>query len=151
MHFRNRNVSAPPVTPKVFSLDHGVSMQLPIQNCTFEFDCPRDYEKLSKTDDPDVRFCSECSCNVYRCKSLDELAEHSQSGRCVSLLLAPCTTDNTKDGDIVRITTGTFESFKATIQSVDHKNDLAEIMVHIFGRVTPFSVPLDTLVHDEQA
>lgn len=126
-------------------------MHLPIQNCSFEFECPRDYQRLAKTEDANIRFCSACSCNVYRCCSLDELAEHSQAGRCVSLVVTPCTSDNAKVGDIVRITSGTFEGFDATIESLDREQEAAEVMVHVFGRVRPTPAPFNTLAHAKQS
>lgn len=119
----------------------------PIQNCKFEFDCPREFAKLETTDDPNVRFCQHCSCHVYHCNTLRELAKHSQAGHCVSLAIKPCDPSNTRHGDRVRITSGTFENFDAEIEEVDPQQNSASIMVNIFGRVAPIWVPLDTLGH----
>jgi transcription antitermination factor NusG len=120
---------------------------MPIQNCNFEVDCPRHFDQLAETSDPNMRFCDKCSRHVYRCNSLQELTHHSQAGHCVSLVCKPCTDQNTRPGDVVRITSGVFENFDATIESLDKLSRSAEIIVRIIGRVTPMWVSLDTLGH----
>ncbi|MCR9118025.1 MAG: hypothetical protein NXI22_13905 [bacterium] len=45
----------------------------------------------------------------------------------------------------MRITSGYFENFEATIEDVDPAKNSAEVMVHIFGRVTPFWMSADEL------
>lgn len=122
----------------------------PIQNCRFEFQCPGSYSNLSETADPNVRFCSQCSTPVYRCTSLHELVAHTQAGHCVVLGVRRCSSENTRPGDVVHITSGTFENFEATIENIDAENDAAEVRVHVFGRVTPTWLPMETLGHVEE-
>jgi hypothetical protein len=58
-----------------------------IINCNwkFKFQCPRDWQGLRKTQDPNVRACESCLENVYLCMNEDELSRRSSSGQCVAL------------------------------------------------------------------
>lgn len=58
-----------------------------IENCRwkFQFQCPLTWDQLSATESPDIRFCSVCSQNVYRCDEHAEVIERAQLGQCVSL------------------------------------------------------------------
>lgn len=110
---------------------------LPIQHCSFEFECPQDFSKLVETKDSSIRFCNQCQKNVYLCLTTADLVKHSQAGHCVSLAVRPCSATSLKRGDVVRITSGTFENFDASIENVDPEKDSAQVILHIFGRVTP--------------
>ena len=58
-----------------------------IENCeyTVEYKCPLEWKNLKKTDDPQTRFCNECSKNVYRCKTADEMDEHINLNHCIAI------------------------------------------------------------------
>ena len=58
-----------------------------IENCeyTVEYECPLEWKNLKKTDDPQVRFCGECSKNVYRCKTEQAMYEHIQLNHCIAV------------------------------------------------------------------
>ena len=58
-----------------------------IENCeyTVEYECPLEWKNLKKTDDPQVRFCGECSKNVYRCKTEQDMDEHIQLNHCIAI------------------------------------------------------------------
>lgn len=60
-------------------------MGITIRNCTFAYRCDRKWAELTKSDNPDVRFCNECQKNVYFCRSDDELAEAVKQDRCVAI------------------------------------------------------------------
>ncbi|MDY3558063.1 TIGR02996 domain-containing protein [Gemmata sp. JC673] len=59
----------------------------PIENCdkVFEFPCPKKWEQLQGTDDPNVRHCGSCGEDVYYSQSLTEARTHAQMGRCVAV------------------------------------------------------------------
>ena len=59
----------------------------PIANCKFEFafQCPKRWTKLAKTADPDIRFCSTCSQNVYLCNSMEDVHRHASKGNCIAV------------------------------------------------------------------
>jgi hypothetical protein len=57
----------------------------------FEFECPRTWDSLARTSDPDVRHCDSCRHLVHRVQSDAELAAHAARGHCVSVLPDPYT------------------------------------------------------------
>jgi hypothetical protein len=57
-----------------------------IRNCTVNFQCPKLWERLAKTEDPKVRFCDYCFEQVHLVESEKELVEQSALGRCVAIL-----------------------------------------------------------------
>jgi hypothetical protein len=52
----------------------------------FEFLCPKTWEKLSLTDDADMRFCSVCRKDVFLCSTPEDFIEFGRSGKCVAIL-----------------------------------------------------------------
>eukprot|EP01113_Clastostelium_recurvatum_P025965 TRINITY_DN3117_c1_g1_i3.p1 TRINITY_DN3117_c1_g1~~TRINITY_DN3117_c1_g1_i3.p1 ORF type:complete len:381 (-),score=38.26 TRINITY_DN3117_c1_g1_i3:114-1256(-) len=59
---------------------------LPIENCVqWEFKCPIALDKLSRTKDMTVDFCSECKEHVYLVTKPDALEDHVQKGHCVAI------------------------------------------------------------------
>lgn len=118
---------------------------LPIENCEFAIDCPRRLDELDTTDNPKVRYCTHCKCNVYHCESVQELENHRNAGHCVALSFTPCTPENTSEGDVVRVTCGNFENQEATIERLDIENDAARVMYHVLGRVLPTWIPMSEL------
>lgn len=58
-----------------------------IENCdaTFAFKCPKTWEQLAGTDDPNVRHCPTCDEEVHYCHTLDQARGHALSGHCVAV------------------------------------------------------------------
>jgi len=56
-------------------------------NCpaAFEFQCPREWKMLARTDDPAVRHCSACAKDVYLCRTPQEFVERGSKGHCVAV------------------------------------------------------------------
>lgn len=59
-----------------------------IEGCDprFAFQCPKQWEQLSGTDDPNVRFCKACGENVYHCQTMKEARAHAREGHCVAIV-----------------------------------------------------------------
>jgi uncharacterized protein (TIGR02996 family) len=55
---------------------------------SFRFECPKQWEQLTPTDVPKVRFCESCQQPVHFCNSLPEARDHATRGNCVALTLA---------------------------------------------------------------
>lgn len=47
---------------------------------------------------------------------------------------------NFKNGDIVKITDGAFESYEGEVDAVDERRGMVSVVVNIFGRSTPIEV-----------
>ena len=56
-----------------------------IHNCRATFACPLSWSKLSPTTDPEIRACSTCQQNVFRCQGADEIEAHVKAGHCVAV------------------------------------------------------------------
>lgn len=56
-------------------------------NCPskFQFQCPREWKMLARTDDAAVRYCSACAQNVYLCGTPQDFIEHGNKGHCVAV------------------------------------------------------------------
>ncbi len=56
-------------------------------NCrnAFEFVCPRYFDSLQPTEDPEVRFCAVCQEKVYRCATPLDFVRHGELGHCVAI------------------------------------------------------------------
>lgn len=63
----------------------------PIEACSpkFDFECPKQWAALAKTDRDDVRFCDACTKPVYFCASVDQARDHAANGECVAIDLRP--------------------------------------------------------------
>lgn len=57
-----------------------------IRNCTFKKLCDAEWDQLTNTDDPFIRFCGSCQKNVYFCEIHDDVQEAVQLGRCVAIV-----------------------------------------------------------------
>jgi|GEM_PF-2485800 len=55
---------------------------------SFQFRCPKQWEKLTRTNDAKVRFCEGCKQHVHYCDTLQEAQTHATNGHCVALSLA---------------------------------------------------------------
>ena len=58
-----------------------------IDNCEYsvEYECPLEWKNLKKTDNSQIRFCNECSKNVYRCKTDEDMDEHIKLNHCIAV------------------------------------------------------------------
>jgi uncharacterized protein (TIGR02996 family) len=61
--------------------------RLPMENCGvhFRFQCPQRWEKLQRTDETCVRFCSACGQDVFYCDDIHEARAHAREGHCVAI------------------------------------------------------------------
>src|SRR5262249_53104732 len=68
-----------------------------VERCRlFEFRCPKRWEKLRRTADCTVRFCTACHEEVFYCDSILEARQHAERGRCVAIDVAV----PRRDGDL---------------------------------------------------
>ena len=123
---------------------------LPIENCELSLECPRHLANLSATADAKIRYCDHCKNNVYQCESFEELKRRTEAGQCVALSFSPCRPDNTEVGDVVRVTSGHFLNFDATVEKLDSTGSKAEVLYHVFGRAMPTWVPLNEFGHVQE-
>ena len=64
-----------------------MSKKIYIGNCkySFEYKCPLEWKNLKRTEDSNIRFCNECSKNVYHCKTEKDIDKHIKSNHCIAL------------------------------------------------------------------
>lgn len=66
-------------------------MPKPITSCglevTFSYRCPKDWQSLTCTEDPKVRFCATCKKGVHLVETDTELAAALRERRCVAIEL----------------------------------------------------------------
>jgi uncharacterized protein (TIGR02996 family) len=63
-----------------------VVSKLPIERCTFKFECPLRWENLRAVEGSyQERFCEKCEQNVYYCPTINEAREHASLGHCVAV------------------------------------------------------------------
>ena len=60
-------------------------MTAEIRNCEIRFKCPKDWDALPKTHDPNVRRCNECNRRVVYCKKASELQKAIINNDCVAV------------------------------------------------------------------
>jgi predicted RNase H-like nuclease len=56
-----------------------------IEQCSFQFQCPKTWGKLLETNIALVRFCDSCERNVYLSSSTDVAYKNAELGRCVAI------------------------------------------------------------------
>jgi len=56
-----------------------------IEHCKFEYQCPKTWGALLKTNVASIRFCDSCERNVYLSSSTDEVRKNSGLERCVAI------------------------------------------------------------------
>ena len=61
------------------------STSMSLQNCRFKFRCNQSWNLLLRTEDPDLRYCTECERGVHFCTTDAQLAEAVRLGRCVAI------------------------------------------------------------------
>jgi transcriptional antiterminator NusG len=54
-----------------------------------------------------------------------------------------------KVGDNVQVTTGSFEGFSGRVESIDLEAQTVEVVVTMFGRETPVSLPVTQVVAED--
>jgi hypothetical protein len=64
-----------------------MNSETPIANCAvpFRFECPKLWENLDPTTDPDIRFCQSCRKDIYLCHTMEQVARHTQAGDCIAV------------------------------------------------------------------
>jgi hypothetical protein len=62
-----------------------MSQNYAIRNCVFGFSCEMIWDSLTLTDDPKIRFCSECQRQVHFCASQKELNAAISKSLCVAI------------------------------------------------------------------
>lgn len=57
-----------------------------VRNCKddFKFVCPQLWEKLERTEQESVRFCTQCREQVHFCRTDEETVRHAQAGHCIA-------------------------------------------------------------------
>lgn len=53
-------------------------------NCEMEFVCPKDWESMVVSVDPNIRHCSTCNKDVYFCHTIDDLKKSINNQQCVT-------------------------------------------------------------------
>ena len=61
------------------------AQEFTIRNCRATVGCPISWSKLTPTTDPEIRACSTCQQNVFRCQGADEVETHVKAGHCVAV------------------------------------------------------------------
>ena len=56
-----------------------------IENCEFEFECPKKWAELEQTNIKSVRYCNQCDRNVFLSVTTDEFSRNALKGRCVAI------------------------------------------------------------------
>ncbi len=70
-----------------------------IRNCRFAFRCDKEWQDLTETTFPKVRFCGDCERDVFLCTTDAQLAEAIRLNRCVALVQNRSTKDAPSPGD----------------------------------------------------
>jgi uncharacterized protein (TIGR02996 family) len=62
-----------------------------IERCDvkFDFQCPKEWGSLTRTDQPNVRYCGSCQQHVHYAASLDLARQHAVRGQCVVVDIVP--------------------------------------------------------------
>jgi len=56
-----------------------------IENCEFEFECPKGWANLDKTNIKSVRYCNSCDRNVFPSVTTEQFTSNALKGRCVAI------------------------------------------------------------------
>ena len=68
-----------------------------VVECVFHYQCPRRWENLVPTGNPDVRHCGQCDRDVYFCDDKESFMAHVGAGHCIATLL----TDGQGPGQVI--------------------------------------------------
>lgn len=58
-------------------------------HCEMEFDCPKDWFKLTLTNKAGIKYCETCNTNVHLCQTQDELNHAINEGLCIAHFANP--------------------------------------------------------------
>jgi hypothetical protein len=61
-------------------------MSFKIENCSFAFKCPQEWDKLSPTSKINIKHCEECKRDVYMITSQEEHDRHARLNNCVAII-----------------------------------------------------------------
>ena len=86
--------------------------KIKIRNCVFGFRCEQNWEAMDETSRANVRFCRECTKDVYFVENTIELAEAIGLNRCVAI--KPASNDDKPASDRVIISLGMVSSYEET-------------------------------------
>ena len=53
--------------------------------CTFDFECDKQWDELETQIASNIKFCKQCKKEVYLCKTQEELDHARSLGRCISI------------------------------------------------------------------
>jgi hypothetical protein len=59
-------------------------------SCAFSFKCPKTWNRLSLTSDPQVRHCPECDQGVHLALTEDDFRRYADEGLCIAVPVAVC-------------------------------------------------------------
>ena len=65
----------------------------------FKFECPQQWDSMTATQNPDIRFCEQCKEAVYFCHTEEELRNRGQHGQCAAIAIPVPTTQETSISD----------------------------------------------------
>ncbi|MFN3167650.1 MAG: hypothetical protein ACE37H_11360 [Phycisphaeraceae bacterium] len=67
-------------------MDINKNWPIEIKHCewAFSFQCPKVWEKLKQTKNPDVRFCETCLEEVHHVETDEEVVQAAKEGKCVA-------------------------------------------------------------------
>ncbi|HKA06202.1 MAG TPA: TIGR02996 domain-containing protein [Gemmataceae bacterium] len=79
-----------PLAPALDSKWLSIVSKMPIEACNFQFAfrCPKRWENLRPTTDPNVRRCDTCQKPVHFSATAAEARDHARRGECVAVSLA---------------------------------------------------------------
>jgi len=85
------------------------SKKATIENCEFEFECPKKWANLDETNVKSVRYCSSCNRNVFLSVTTEQFTSKALKGRFVAIPIInpPSTFDNRGNGNF-SVGTGKF-------------------------------------------
>ena len=70
-----------------------------VMHCNLlKFQCDQNWDSLTETRDPRIRFCEHCKEAVYLCLSEAEFREHAANHHCVALAAAVWSGGNSQTG-----------------------------------------------------
>ena len=128
--------------------------RVPIECCRleFEFECPRQWEKLQATEDLRERFCATCQRKVYHCDTIQDVRTHANQGHCLAVeaplsrqrnrrvlmrmgrILPP--RNPLRPGERIRIKKGVFAGMEGTVLELDWFEHIVSVELVLLKRAT---------------
>jgi hypothetical protein len=116
---RMRGFIPPDQVPSVEEEGRTIESRFRCAFLPFEFECPKNWEDLDKTANPNVRHCSQCKENVYLCSTYEELATHSKARECTAYFVDPGPWDEWESGFITGLRTAPVEEVLAICRRLE--------------------------------